>query len=752
MMGSEMDVQRYLWVLIAFFLFASGDAWAQSGEVALKVRVGSRATVEKMPRVKAGLAEIVVRDSSVDLNATLSNRNTAYISQMDAMSTGANTWFVRIDLRDRGHDIQADIVDGELVVTVGPAKTGLLSMRERAPSLDQMLSGELPETGEPPVLPPLMFLHNDALSLPLDPYRYQSMLPPTPMSMPRSSWSAIDRARLSMLEAPTRSAATRAQFELAWHYLELGMAREARYYFSKISAKPGPIAQREVALARGWAALGGGRWDEARDQFTEAHRLGASERSIAEGLAMVSLATNNPKPAPMGRLLASVTGRTEALLLAAELMQRDGYFAESRPILEALMSKKSRDGQHQILPLRGENAERGALRLGDARLMDGATDAAMRAWRLSSPDIVDVRVTLLELLEEGPASWAMAIPKLTRLGRDKSAGGAEALYLVAQINMVVGTRQDALTALSSLLRQHNQQAARSDAPSRLWSLYATHVADLHRYQRWFDIAALHEAVWDPSLRKAVKDWQILVNVAFAYEEIGLPGRAIAVLRDAVSMLVENGEYNPEIVLHLAELYLGVDNWKDGLLTLDYLGRLGIPTSLRGEVVMLEARLHEVGGNKNKMAAALRKAALHPDFKTEASLMMAVMDAEEGMCQQSSKALQRILFNPKGARRFSAPRPWLALARCLAVMGDNEGNARAAREAAARTSSPEEARYASWLAAVATNWSDPEELEAIASGDDVWSSIAESKKQDDAFKKGMEKYKKSDWDRRVSGMP
>ena len=81
---------------------------------------------------------------------------------------------------------------------------------------------------------------------------------------------------------------------------------------------------------------------------------------MVEGFGVISLATGVPSRSLTSQVLSRVTGRPEALLLAAELLQRDGYYKESRPLLEALVGRAS-----------GRSARQVSLRLGDARLLDG---------------------------------------------------------------------------------------------------------------------------------------------------------------------------------------------------------------------------------------------------------------------------------------------------------------------------------------------------------------------------------------------
>ena len=100
-------------------------------------------------------------------------------------------------------------------------------------------------------------------------------------------------------------------------------------------------------------------------------------------------------------------------------------------------------------------------------------------------------------------------------------------------------------------------------------------------------------------------------------------------------------------------------------------------------------------------------------------------------------LRSLLFNPRGEETYSDPRPWLALARCLATTSDSAGATRAAEGAAARAVSDEEARYASWLAGVASGWTDPASLDELAEGDDIWATMAKEQKAATAFQAKLE---------------
>lgn len=726
-------------VLAAPALAQSPDEADGPAEVeALRVRVGPKASIAQLPRVKKDIVELVVRECPVELDAILNLRNTPGIRALDAMRGGQGTWYLRVALRDPDGDLAARVEDGELVLEVLDRRAEVRRLRVDAPTVQQLVEGTT-RPGPPRPAPLVLgFLPGDAMSLALDPRDYAPIYLPSPSWLPRTTWDSIDRARGAMLSADNEDAASQARYRLGLHYLELGFAEEARFYFGEISRRPGPVPQTDIATAQARAALANGDWDVARERLVEAWHLGAPEIGVLEGLAVVSLATSEPPRAQTGRALAAVAGRPEAQLLAAELLQRDGYLAESRPILEGLL-------QH----FDGPESERVALRLGDARFMDGDTPEAARAWQRTVPEVGEIRLKLVELLHGDPAEWPKSIPELVQASIPRSDAGAEALYLLAQIDLslLVVSRDDAIADLARFMSRYPQRAAGSDVPERFWKVYSQHVRDMAEAERWFDLAALHESVWNRTVRRAVNDAAVLTHIARAYDEVGLPDRAIVVLRDAVSVLVAKGTDDPVLVYDLARLYAKAERWRDGLDSIAYLKRLGVPEIIRGDALLLESELLAGAGDREGAAAVLRRAAQLPGLRDPATLELAMMDAEAGDCRRAAPTLERLLFTPKGEEAYLEPRPWLALSRCLRVLGDATGAARAAKAAAERTTSDEEGRYATWLSAAATGWTDDALVAQLSEGEDIWAAMAREQQDAAAFAAELAERRELAWDKR-----
>ncbi len=703
-------------------LWVSDTAEGAGPVRALKVQVGQRSSIESMPRVRPDLVELVVRGAELELDSVLSVPAERGIRDIRVSHMGGSVWFIRIFLAEIDHDVDARVDEGVLYVDVVPRKVPHLTPRISAPSVSDVVAGRAPRSGVRGRPPPLSFLTGDAMAGGLDPLRYRPALAPSPTWLPRSTWDAVDRARSALLTAATPAAADQARYRLGMHYLELGLGREAHYYFSGLSPEGGSVSEVDLRMGAARAALATGRWTEAREGFRRAFELGGDEATVIEGLAVVSLATADPPRASTGRALAAVTGHPAGLVLAAELLQRDGYIAESRPLLELVGDRLS-----------GDDAQRAALRLGDARFADGSLAEARMAWKQAELSIGDVRDQLADIVGGHPSTWAAAIPSLIAASVPRDDSGAEALFLLSQIDLLVGSREDAIIELASVIRRFPRKVERSDILERFWSIYSEHVQDLADREEWFDIAALHESVWDRSVRRAVNSPAVLVNVSRAYERVGLPERGAAVLRDALAVSIARGVRDPELVFHLAELYADLGAWREGMDTLKFLRQAKYaPEEMAGRLELLEARLALGGGDLAGAAAALGRATQDPLSAEAATLELALLDAEGGRCEVARAPLEALLLAPGGEDRFPLPRPWLALARCASARGDREVAAKAAAVAAGKTTSDAEQRYASWMAADAGGWKDPVAVDQLAKGDDVWSRFAQEQKDASAF--------------------
>ena len=685
-----------------------GDENANPGE--FRIRVGPNATIERLPRANSTVVEMYARgvDPQVDLRA-LFRGNTKQIKHMDAAETAGGIWLLRAALRpsDDGKvkDLDVSLEGNEFVFRVVDAKPLPTRGREPAPTLAQLIAGELPEVQPaPPPVSHFKVLPGDAIAHRMEAWDYDYSLTRNPDAVVGASWERIDASRRSMLRArPGTTVHQEYMFYLGYNYLSMGFGREARYYFSQMSARPGPIPQHEIALARARAELACGNFDEARQWFYEAHALGGHEDSILEGLAVVSLETGSPPRAPTARLIWATTSASSPLLLAAELLQIDKRIAESRRVLESIKPET----------LTPEQRQHRALRLGDACFHDhdAQPEDAELAWAEADPAMARTREILRELHQAPMGERGPLIPSLVQLTMQRSDAGAEALYLLSQVDARLKLKEDAINDLALLLRRYPKKAAGSDVPEEFWRIYSEYIEQLAEKDRHLKIAELHESVWSPTVRRAVRAPGALVHVAEAYEEVGLPGRAVVVLRDAVQVLIDANIDDVELLYRLAELYAsvgeGVDRlpdgqasfastsfdendspavvqdrvWVAGLDTLAYLRSQEQDVIPTAKIDLLEARLELGRGNDDAAAAALARAARDADFRDVATLKLALLDARRDECRTAVPALRRLAASETAQPLMDDSRPWLALARCEMAGGNVDAAAQAARTAA-----------------------------------------------------------------------
>ncbi|MEC8193902.1 MAG: hypothetical protein VX127_14285 [Myxococcota bacterium] len=698
---------------VAVLLLSAWMSVASAEEVlfpVIDITVSSSVRVERHPTVREGLVEVLIRGCDADLSTLLTGRTNPYVVGMDATYIAGETWIIKAMMGRPDADLRVMVEDGRLVIDVVEADGGGSFEEEDLPTVKALVEGDAEMKPANTVFPPLMFLHGDAISYGMTSDDFVPLLP-APASMPRATWRAVDRARKMMLNATSKVALAQARYELGWLYLEKGFDREARYYFDRLAEDPGALPARDVALARARAALSCRDWAEARDFLREAYRYGARESAVVEGFGVISLATGVPSRSLTSQVLSRVTGRPEALLLAAELLQRDGYYKESRPLLEALVGRAS-----------GRSARQVSLRLGDARLLDGEYDAAVRAYRSGPKALGSLRRMLVELIEKGPAEWANVVPQLNALAGEGDEVGAEALYLLSQLDTAMGSQVDAVSDLSRLIRDHRRIAHRSDAPERLWSIYKERQERLLSAERWFDVAALHEGAWHPVIRRSVDDPDVLLGVSKAYEEIGLPHQALRLVREVHPLLMADGADDTALVFTLARLYGETGKPNEGMKAIrQYRSRI---RGRSGEVALLAASLTERLGDKDGAVVEYRRAMRDPQTRDAASVELARIDAEDGRCKKATGVLWGRLMSPEGQKTYTSSRPYLALARCLVSQSEGEMASEAAKLAAARTDSKEESRYAEYISAAARQFPDDNTRATLEQGQDIWAALSE----------------------------
>ncbi len=696
-------------------------AWGLGGgpargdtRVLARVRAGAEARAVVLPRVNRSWDEALVRDCEVDLAGELERYRDDVVRRVDVSREQPCVWLVRVALRDpAAARLEVRAADG--VVWFGVADAVVADGEAEAPPpvpVAALFAGAPDAEERPDPLPPLVFLHGDALAAGTDPRARPPTLLRGPDWLGPSSLAAVDEERGRLVAATSRVAAGQAEFRIALHYLDMGLAREAWAYLERPEIASAGLPARDLALARARAALATGRWERAREALRAAWEAGAEDGAVAEGMALVSLGSGDPPPALAARVLAGASASPRERLLAGELLQRAGRYRESLPLLRAARETLGSDAPREL-----------CLRLGDAWYVSGDLDRADRAWDCAPPALGVIRKTMAEMVLRDPGEWPRAVPALVGRAAHRDEAGAEALYLLGQVDATVGSMADALSEYGLIMREFPERARESDVPERFWALYADYVQALAQRRLWMRVAAVHEVNWHPLVLRAVDDPAPLLAVVDAYEELGLPEKALVVLRDVTAASEALGIDDRASLLRLARLYERTGNYEDGLATLEFLRKRPLGREEQGEAWMVEARLQVGAGNPEAAARALRRAALVPGLRDRASLALAVLEAEQGDCGRSVPFLKQFLASDKGARLAEGPEPWLALARCLTAAGDLDGAAWAAREASGRSPSIDESRYALWLAVVADGWRDPAMVEALEAEDDIWGRLA-----------------------------
>jgi tetratricopeptide (TPR) repeat protein len=708
----------------ALLITILGVATAAPEPGVLELMVGAEAEVQQFRVVQPGRGQVMVHGCEVDLEAQLEGRTTKGIIEMNIIGVGDQSWYFQVQLADPSRELVARVEDGNLMLSTRLSTPREDTLEISPIGVEQLLAGEdLPAAAPPPAMP-MLFLQGRALLPAVDPTTYQPLLPVYAPGIGPGSWSAIDEAREVYLESSSPRERAQAVYALGWNYLKLGFSREARYYFDELPKFTESFDPQVIAMTRARVAMMLGEWEQARGHLVEGWDAGASPEQVLESLALVSLATSDPPATAAAHALLDASGRPEAWLLAAELLQRDNHFEQSITVLQGLEARVQPD----LRPLV-------SLRLGDALLATDDMEGAARAYGRAPEDLATLRRLHGQLLTLPSPGWPRVIPPLRELASREGPTAAEALYLLAQVNILFGESTSAMADLKELEEGYPELFDRSDAGQRQLNLYFEALESMHRQLRWVDIAALHRQTWSRKLLDRTTEYAPLLQVADAFEAMGLPEEARWVLGDAFYVLSSQEGDDPVLVFRLARLYADAGRHTEALETLEYLGRHELPEEYRGQRALLRGRILEATGEDSEALAAYRSAARFPDTRDEAQIRLALRDARAGRCSQAIPSLQRLLMPSRKLSRISDPLPFLALARCLMAEGREAEAAEVAREAAGRIESPGDARHAEYIGVGPADGSDPAasmSRQALLSERDIWALLGQEDLEAAAF--------------------
>lgn len=701
-------------VLLGTLLFALVGHAGPTEMGVLRAPVGDEAQVQRFVTVEPRHASFMVHDCNRDLARQLEGRNTDGILEIEVIGVGDGSWYVEVLLADEDADLSVGVEDGRMVLTTRDRRSRAAALELDKIGIDQLLAEEeLPEAAPPPDMP-MPFLHGQALLPAVEPSTYPPLLPVYAPGVGPGSWADIDAAREIYLDSDSEREQAAAIYALGWNYLKLGFAREARYYFDLLEAYDHAFDPRVIAMTRARVAIMLADWDLAREQLERGHQAGASPEQVLESLALVSLATHDPPPCATAQALLGASGRPEAWLLAAELLQRDNHYAASIEVLQGLESRVMDSYRPWV-----------ALRLGDALLATHDTAGAERAYMRAPETVAELRTLHAQLLRAKSSHWPRIIPRLRQIAISRDETAPEALYLLAQVNHLFGENASAMADLKELEERYAPIFERSDGDLRLRDLYEDSLRSLHEQMRWVEMAALHRQNWSRKLLDCTDDHEPLVMVADAFERMGLPDEARHALGDAFYVMSKREGDDPVLVFRLARLYAHAGRHQEALETLAYLGKHDLPPEYRGQRALLSARIMDDNGDEAGALSAYMSAARFPETRDEAQISMALRDAEAGRCDQAIPSLTRLLLPERKRSRMRDPLPFLALARCLMAEGRMGEAAEVAREAAGRIEAPEDARHATYLSTSANQEGDVVtqlSRDALLTEHDVWSLL------------------------------
>jgi len=751
--------------VIGTLLFAALSlSWAQDDPMAVG-RVGLEldedATVVLFPRVHSDVVEFVIHGQSGSVREFFRGRKTAWTEHMDAYSIGGGSWLARIHLKADDLEVEVLQEDNTWTILIEKGRAQVLEL-PTAVGVEELLSGDLQRT--PGVRPPtpLHPLDGDALTITLDPRTYQIFVPEWQPSLPIRQpdrallrWPEevrmkdIDGYRQVLTSTPLMRSKLISLYRLGTGYLQMGFSPEALHYLDRLSElaaeEPEEVERMKeetqlgstpwspyvVNLYRAQAAMAQQRWDVARERCRDAYSSGAPESHVVECLGVVSLATSNPPPSETGRALASTTGRPEALLLAAQLLQLDHRHREAESLLRTA-------SQHLEGPLR----QQALINLGDARFAHGDLEGAREAWRWVGAkgdiqNVLELRQKMVDMVENGPRAWAESVPALHLYSAERTISGAEAGYLLAQISESLGDTEGASEYLRALLEKQRGYVERSDVPERLWSILERRLSHLHRQGRVLDHATFYRDFYRPELRPFVKNTYQLERVTESFEALGLNDMALYVQVEVFAIQTTQMQDDPNSLVKLVQLYVKTARPKEALQTIAYARSVEEMQSREPELSLQEGISLVALDRIDEAREAFTRALESPITRVEGLARRALIDAEQGRCDDALPGLGELASVEPGQvpEDIMDGRVHIALARCLLAQKQDLAALTAASEGAGRADDQLHKRYATYLAAVAAERSGAGGMfyDALQADDDLWADIAREFKEDQVLK-------------------
>ncbi len=729
-----------LQTLFALFLHS---AQAQDVEPMSQIRfaVEEDTMVQTLPTIKDKMAEIRITHCSLDLTEALNTVKRPEIRRITPINMGEESWLLRIDLARPDIILKAKVIDGVLEINVYSDED--FQTRDLQPVLStESLFEDL--FASDVVLPPsvdLRPLYSTAIAYPMSvmdvPFEVLSL---TGDAL-ESEWADVDQARDRYLEAQQQglnglTERGNSAYALGIAYLNQGLALESDFYLTKLRHIPGDVPLMDMYMARARANLLQKDWDEARRNLRQAYNYGADETQVVEGMSFIAHETGMPSRSKTGRLLASLTSKPQALLLAGELLQMDGRYQEAWEILEPLF-------ENQMFKEDEDMSQRLRLRLGDIAYFLGDNQQAQVYWRGTFPDIRQVRMLQVQMVNEGSNVWVETVPQLRVIAENGETQNApEALYLIGQVYSKYGTQLDAVELWAEFIRTYPNLVDKTDVLDLLSLAYQERVRALAKKNQWMRIAKTHELGWVPELQRVIDEPDVLVMVADAYAQLGLPDRALYALISDFGIGVNSQFYLPEAELYLAELYFQSNRFYEVHRTIELMDSKRLPVRLRPKMQYLKAQTFLAEGRLEEAKEMFELTARSSEFRTQSYVALGILARQEGDCPSAVAYLKPTLV-PIEERTTDDPLAFLYLSQCLGEMGEYQLASEVAEALQGISSDPEEIQHAQYLQATFSQ-PDAVNLEALEGTDSnsIWVDLVDEQQKSDAFWTELEEWKQS----------
>lgn len=707
----------------------------------IRIAVEEDTLVQTLPTIKDKMAEIRITHCSLDLTEELSSVKRPEIRRITPINMGEESWLLRIDLARPDILLKAKVIDGVLEINVYSDED--FQTRDLQPVLStESLFEDL--FASDVVLPPsvdLRPLYSTSIAYPISvtdvPFEVLSLTGDTL----ESEWADVDQARDRYLEAQQQgfnglTERGNSAYALGIAYLNQGLALESDFYLTKLRQIPGDVPLMDMYLARARANLLQRDWDEARRNLRQAYNYGADETQVVEGMAFIAHETGIPSRSKTGRLLASLTSKPEALLLSGELLQMDGRYQEAWEILEPLF-------ENQMFQDNLDMARRLRLRLGDIAYFLGDNQQAQVYWRGTYPDIRQVRMLQVQMVNEGSNVWVETVPQLRVIAENGETQNApEALYLIGQVYSKYGTQLDAVELWAEFVRAYPNLVDKTDVLDLLSLAYQERVRALAKKKQWMRIAKTHELGWVPELQKVIDEPDVLVMVADAYAQLGLPDRALYALISDFGIGVNSQFYLPEAEIYLAKLYFQSNRFYEVHRTIELMDDKRLPARLRPEVQFLKAQTFLAEEELEKAKEMFELTARSSAFRTQSYVALGILARQEGDCPATVAYLQPTLV-PIEERTTDDPLAFLYLSQCLGEMGEYQLASEVAEALQSISSDPEEIQHAQYLQATFSQ-PDAVNLEALegTESNSIWIDLVDEQQKSDAFWTELEEWRQS----------